>query len=243
MRSSWASAGARPLTPEMLRLRLQPADQTVDKECHMTYPTGLGVVSEASGCLQLLDVSCGRCRACAAGRTYWCLDPSDEGSALLRLDVMCDADTVRRWVSLMGALVDSPRQADDVILVLSEANPSDVEALVSLWHPGVVHGSFDGRDVGTRTALKAESKTGRAQVVVALRDAKSAVKSVQRGGIVCLPAADVDAPTITELVQRDVRLVGPRDVTGFLAGIDVAVLARHLCAVLTHGPSSARAHA
>ena len=46
--------------------------------------------------------------------------------------------------------------------------------------------------------------------MVALGQARTAVRSVQRGGVVCLPdSPDVAAPSITELVQRDVRLVGP----------------------------------
>ncbi|WP_191278635.1 hypothetical protein [Nocardioides flavus (ex Wang et al. 2016)] len=148
------------------------------------------------------------------------------------LDVVADADTITRWFSLLGAFADSARKADDVVLVLSESDPADVKALVHLWHSGVVHVSPDGRDTETRAALRADSRTGRAQVVLALKDARSAVKSVQRGGTVCLPAADVDAPTITELVQRDVRLVGPSDITSIAKGIEVSDLTRHLSAVL-----------
>lgn len=175
-------------------------------------PRGLRISragSTLAGSTLLDDVSCGTCPACRAGRDYWCSAPLLTGTPLgtLRGDVA--VDLVRRWTTVMCALLDAEVPQDDAVLVLTQEPSDEVVRLVAGVHDGLVLTSADGRDEHTRDVLASASPTGRAQVVIALRDARTAVRSVQRGGTVCLPDAPVDAPTVTELVQRDVRLLGP----------------------------------
>lgn len=155
------------------------------------------------------DVACGRCPACRAGKTYWCSEPAATGSTLATLGTDADPDWVRRWATALGALAEARPDPDDTVLLLSPAPSSAATRLVGLVHPGLVLAT-DGSDDDSRRTLREVSPTGRAQVVVALGQARTAVRSVQRGGVVCLPdSPDVATPSITELVQRDVRLVGP----------------------------------
>jgi hypothetical protein len=94
---------------------------------------------------------------------------------------------------------------DDVLLVLAdEAHLVMLADLCRPVHPG---------PMVTGTSAKAAASlittpTGRADAVVTLSQAREAVRAVRRGGVVCLPLLPVDAPSITELVQREVRLIG-----------------------------------
>lgn len=65
------------------------------------------------------------------------------------------------------------------------------------------------RDVEVEAELARRRPTGRADVVLVGNDARQAVRSVRRGGVVCIGGAEPVLPSITEVVQREVRLVGP----------------------------------
>ena len=96
---------------------------------------------------------------------------------------------------------------DGVLLVLAE--DAHLETLADLCrpsHPGPVIASTTAKEAAPRIS----TTTGRADAIVTLHQAREAVRAVRRGGIVCLPALPVDAPTVTELVQREVRLIGAR---------------------------------
>lgn len=112
---------------------------------------------------------------------------------------MTDVDPV---LSAAAAVHAAALPADAVLLVLASA--PELGDLCRAIHPGSVLEAQDAREVHDviRTA------TGRADAVVTTHAARSAVKAVRRGGVVCLPWTDVDAPSVTEIVQREVRLVG-----------------------------------
>jgi hypothetical protein len=95
----------------------------------------------------------------------------------------------------------------------------------------------DGRDDEARDRLATLSPTGRAQTVLTRHDARTAVRSVERGGHVCLPDLHVAAPSVTELVQRDVKLVSARRIQDLAATTSWADLAGRLEHVLHTDPS------
>jgi hypothetical protein len=59
--------------------------------------------------------------------------------------------------------------------------------------------------------------TGRAEVVLSLIDGRAATKAVARGGVVCLPDRQLPMPTVTEVVQRELRLVGVHSLRDLLS--------------------------
>ena len=74
----------------------------------------------------------------------------------------------------------------------------------------------DPYDPGLKAQLAGLESTGRAAVIVAGSDARAAVKAVRRGGHVCVGDPGGRMPSVTELEQREVTLVGPRAVTGLI---------------------------
>lgn len=207
----------------------------------MTLTRGIRAEPVGEASTRVLDVSCGSCTACSKRRSYWCLEPGGDGRAVATVPASADPEGLWRWFSVLQALAECTLRDDEVVLVLSAASRDAVTSLVGLVHRGLVCVSEDGREDPTRAILARASATGRAHLVVASHDARRAVKAVQRGGTVCLPDAPVLAPTITELVQRDVRLVGPHGTTELRDRVDDEALGRALAAVLAPGtlPSSA----
>lgn len=167
---------------------------------------GLRIVQDGRTLIE--DASCNSCTACTSQNDYWCTAPSAVGDPLGALDGTVPATWVRRWVTVLSALAVTGSGGDDLVLLLSRTPSDRAVDLVRTVHPGTVLAT-DGSNDASRAVLREASATGRAQVVVALQDARAAVRSVQRGGCVCAPDAPVALPTVTELVQRDVRLVGP----------------------------------
>lgn len=167
------------------------------------------------------DRSCGRCPTCAAGFRLWCADPA-EGDEVLRATSELDPAAALLALTAAAAFAASSTTPDQVVLALDEAtgsgaaDPFDLARLLGRVHPGPVLAARDAADPGVRAELARLTELGRADVIVATAQARSAVKAVRRGGTVCLPAAHVDASTVTELVQRELRLVGARDVRGLL---------------------------
>jgi hypothetical protein len=178
-------------------------------------------------------VHCGACESCDAGWTYWCRTPRPSGEPLVALGGPAGEQTTLRWLSLVNALAVADPRPEDVVLVLSEADPGAVRTLVGCLHAGAVAVSADGRDAATRDFLNGASETGRAQIVLAEHRARDAVKAAQRGGTVCLPAGPVLAPSVTELVQRDVRLVAARTAEDFRSRTTDHAIAAPLAALGT----------
>ncbi len=111
---------------------------------------------------------------------------------------MTDADRV---LSAAAAVLAADLAADAYLVVLA-SDPALVD-LCRAVHPGPVVAADDA--VSLRGAIP--TPTGRADAVVTTTAARAAVRAVRRGGVVCLPWAEVDAPSVTEVVQREVRLV------------------------------------
>jgi hypothetical protein len=211
-----------------------PPDQTVDMKASMTIESrsrGIRIVRDGDS-IHVLDVHCGRCAACQASLDFWCLHARQDGAQLFSLDTRATPEELQRWLAALAALATTASAADAVLLVLEDVDPHAAADLVRPWHSGPVLVSRDGRDHESRTRLAELSPTGRAQVVLTLRAARTAVRSVQRGGQVCLSDIDVDAPSVTELVQRDVKLVAARTIRDLVATARWSDLSRLLEPVL-----------
>jgi hypothetical protein len=174
----------------------------------------------------LTDHSCGACAACETGATLWCREPRDIGRDLSPELPREHAAQLAQAVLALAALVAAP-SASAVLVLADPAGPTAV----------LVRALIGGRIVvaaepaSARDDLASEP-TGRAQVVVARTDARTAVRAVRRGGHVCVPAGAAELPSVTELVQREVTLVAP---------LDVAVLADRITTELWAAAVSAAA--
>jgi hypothetical protein len=186
-------------------------------------PAGVKVTLQ-DGVLSLRDVSCDQCVECVAGFALWCRTPTLDGPVVLELDQperqegFGGADGGEGLLRLLGAtaaLSGAQVQPNAVVLVLDD-DFQTLGRLVRLVHAGPVLATADAADPDVRVRLAGLTASGRADVVVTTRQARTAVKAVIRGGVVCLPAASVIAPTVTELVQREVRMVGATDIVALL---------------------------
>jgi len=168
----------------------------------------------------LADHSCGECEACTAGSTLWCVAPTDEGRDLtpeVPEDRLAD---VAHALLAVAALREAPTPA--TVLALGDADGATAVLARALSSGRVVVAP----DAKTARDDLADEPTGRAAVVVAGADARAAVRAVRRGGHVCVPDATALLPSVTELVQREVTLVGPRDVVGVARRVDADLWAR-----------------
>ncbi|HEU5037980.1 MAG TPA: hypothetical protein VFT70_13320 [Nocardioides sp.] len=167
----------------------------------------------------LVDHACGACTACAAGAGLWCLTPTPEGRDLTPALPADRVDAVVHALLAVAALVATPTGATALLL-------ADPESPVAVLARALAGGRLVVTDdpAEARTAL-ADEPTGRAAVVVAGDDARAAVRAVRRGGHVCLVDPVAVPPSVTEVVQREVTLVGPRDVTAVAARIDTELWA------------------
>jgi hypothetical protein len=118
------------------------------------------------------------------------------------------------------------------MLVLTTGSPELVTDLVGPWHRGAVLVAGDARDPDMRRRLSALSSTGRAPLVLTVTDVRAAVRAVERGGQVCGPDDGLRLPSVTELVQRDVRLVSARGIEALAAGSSWAELADRMSSVI-----------
>jgi hypothetical protein len=220
-----------------------PADQTVETKVSMSIESrsrGIRITQEGDS-THVLDVHCGECAACRGSADYWCLEERPDGPELLALKSPVETQDLRRWLGALAALATTKPATGTVLLVLRSVEPLAVAALARPWHDGPVLTSSDGRDDGVRDRLRQLSPTGRAQTVLALDHARTAVRAVQRGGQVCLPDVAVDAPSVTELVQRDVRLIAPRRIRDLAVTTTWTELGRRLDEVLATGTTPVRA--
>lgn len=156
------------------------------------------------------DRACAACAACRAGWAVWCSSPLARGEHVLRLDVALTGEEILPPLLASAAFVASARRGDAIVLAVGSAGPVSLPALVRLVHGGEVIAAAGAGEPAARAVLADLSPTGRADVVVSCGDIRAAVRAVSRGGVVCLPGASGSGPSITELVQREVRLVGPR---------------------------------
>lgn len=166
------------------------------------------VLRRATEGVVFVDRSCGDCASCTAGAPSWCLHPTTDGGDLTTEGATRSDDVLRAALAGAAALLEVP--APSTVLVIGEPDGALAILVRALLAVRVV-ASPDPFDAATRSALAAVEPTGRAPVVVAGRDARAAVKAVCRGGHVCVGDRGALMPSVTELVQREVTLVGPRD--------------------------------
>lgn len=167
---------------------------------------------------EIVDLSCGHCELCVAGSRSWCESPvggSDSrlgwGAPTEKLELLVEAALVASaamQVNLQGATV----------AVVGQDRQPLVEMVKGLGATRVLNAP-DTFDTELLSALGQVEATGRAGVVLTLGDARSAVLSVRRGGVVCVGRNAGVLPSLTELVQREVRVLGPRDVVALLDAI------------------------
>jgi hypothetical protein len=178
---------------------------------------GAVTATRLGGRVVIVDRSCGICPTCKSGFLLWCTDTGNERELMAPFTSM-DPRSLLRSLTACAAFVVAGVDPSAVVLVLDETSSDSmsIQALLRSIHPGFVVATSDPADAGARKALAQVSSHGRADVVVASHLARAAVKAVVRGGIVCLPADTVEGLTVTELVQREVQLVGARSIQDLL---------------------------
>lgn len=171
----------------------------------------------ANGTAVLVDLSCGTCAHCAAGSTLWCSAPTAEGRRCGPEMSRGAVTLVRAAVLGVAALMRAP-VASTVVVEARLASPTIVLAqrvLDAFVVPAPVLAAPE-----VRAWVAAREPTGRAQVILAGLDLRTAVRAVRRGGHVCVPTVTADdcttRPSVTEIVQREVTLVSPRRATDVL---------------------------
>lgn len=186
----------------------------------MRERSGMAVaLRDVPGGAAVVDLACGRCTECLDGCSLWCRGQRGEGVTVL--------SPLRRGAPALTALLAVAALAEappaGVVLVIDDQK-GPLAALVRLLRPDSVVVSGDPGATDVRMALAELDPTGRAPLVIATADVRRAVKAVRRGGHVCVPGVAGELPTTTELVQREVTLLGPRSlsrVTGQAAQNDL----------------------
>jgi len=168
------------------------------------------------GQVTVFDHSCGTCPQCSAGWSLHCSVIIDTGVTAL-IAPGDDPEALLRRVTASSALSALAPDSANVVLCLDEAAPEGptLADFVRCVHSGPVLEAATPTDPPIVQALAGMTALGRADIVVTTSQARAAVKAVRRGRWVCLPLADVTAPTITEVVQREVTLVAPRALADF----------------------------
>ncbi|WP_028656962.1 hypothetical protein [Nocardioides sp. J54] len=175
--------------------------------------TSLGARRTTDGAV-LVDLACGSCGACADGATLWCRRPLTEGRDLTPVLPVGRVGEAIDALLGVAALAEAPADAA-VLLLTTPGGPLAVLAATVVAGRLVVT-----TDPDEARAELAGEPTGRAGVVVAGADARTAVRMVRRGGHVVVAGADLPLPSVTELVQREVTLLAPREVAGTATRIE-----------------------
>jgi len=115
-----------------------------------------------------------------------------------------------------SALKEADLKDSAIVGVLVGPGFEALPQLAQLVHRGPVVATRDLRDPEFKSYMTANSSTGRPDAVVTLSSGRDAVMSVKRGGVVCLANSVTDLPTVTELAQREVRVLGARDLSALV---------------------------
>lgn len=178
--------------------------------------TGVDVRLTDAGSAVVIDVSCGRCPSCTSGSGLWCSQPLTDGDVLVEVPA-AQGEMAKQALMVADAVRCAEPAEEHAVLVLGEEAAAAAAALVRLMRSGAVLTARDARDPEVRAALGAIRPVGRADVVACYLDDRAAVRGVARGGDVCVVLEGPATTSVTELVQREVRLVGPRSLTALLA--------------------------
>jgi D-arabinose 1-dehydrogenase-like Zn-dependent alcohol dehydrogenase len=167
----------------------------------------------ADGTVTFADASCGACEECSAGVRLWCTNPCDEPARVGAAVPGEYADLIESALLSVAALV-ALRPLDRHETVLATGASAGAAAVFARKITGAaVLTASDPRDEDVRRQLADQDSSGRASVIVATDHLRDAVRAVRRGGYVCgAPNTDL-LPSVTELVQREVSLIGPQDIT------------------------------
>lgn len=172
-------------------------------------PAGVRVLTTATGAAQLVDVSCGTCATCQSGAVLWCTSPVEDGDAVFEIP-NSSANFVSSLLAL-AAIDAAATNPDDVVVALADEAPDVLAQLLQLIHSGTVLATTDLKDPALLETLATLRPNGRADLIVTLGSPRDAVRAVSRGGTVCMPGTTTTDVSVTELVQREVRLVGPKN--------------------------------
>ncbi len=127
------------------------------------------------------------------------------------------ADAVLTMLGCVAAFARADVPTDHSVLVLGDESCAPLARMIERVHIGAVFLAEDPRDPQVTHQLASNRPTGRADAVVTTTRVRAAVKAVRRGGRVCAAASDdiaFEMPSITEVVQREVAIVGAADVVG-----------------------------
>lgn len=177
----------------------------------------LAVAPDGAGTVVLLDRSCGKCDTCSAGAMLWCTSLTS-GRAVTTPVPAQAGPVLRDAVLLAAAVLEAPRCA--TVLVAAPEGAPVVRLIRSVVDAMVLAGG-NLTDDTLRARVAAREPSGRASVVVTGGDGRAAVRAVRRGGHVCVGSSTsspaLPLPSVTELVQREVTLVSPRQVAEVLS--------------------------
>ena len=182
-----------------------------------TSERSLAVAGVRHAAAVLVDAACDVCAACAAGARLHCTRPLVEGRQLTAPMPRVVAEEMLEAVTAVAALVEAPRVGTVVVAAPAD---SSLAVLVRAVSPSRVLFAADLRDEALRADLGRLEPSGRARVVVAAGDVRAAVRAV---GHVCVGGSVLHAPSVTELVQREVSLVAPLDAAAVLGRVSTQV--------------------
>lgn len=166
---------------------------------------------------------CGHCPECRHRLSAWCRERGEIGDLATLHGSIGDAEQDLAAVACLSAVERAGLGPDDVLVVLlSDGLPAWLGPAARRLTGGVVHVADDLKDPQLREALTSRP-TGRADGIAVRRDAAAAVRAVRRGGVVCVGSTEPHLPSVTDLVQREVRLVGAGGLSDrLLAALPVA---------------------
>lgn len=165
--------------------------------------------------MELFSHACGSCAACTSGWSAWCECPA-VSQPLCFVPETLGLPRASRLLMAVSAFMSATVNDDAIVVAAVTSGDETLVDLLRLVHWGSVFAANDLRDAALKKQLLALTRTGRADVIVSLDGGRDAVMAVKRGGTVCLPEAVLNMPTITELAQREVRMVGPRDMAALV---------------------------
>lgn len=165
-----------------------------------------------------VDRSCGRCETCRSGAPLWCQTPAADGRELsppVPAERAAQIGDALLAVAGIDAAVRVTTTAGSALVLRQLDGPAATLARALAEVPVVI-----APEPSAARELLSHEPTGRARVVVAGTDARAAVRAVRRGGAVCLTGVRTALPSVTEVVQREVTLVTPRDVAAVAGRVD-----------------------
>lgn len=166
----------------------------------------LRVVLQTGG-TSIVDVSCGSCSRCIVDLDFWCTRHLSQADGTLLAEVNPAPSENTLMVALgLSALASHSSIQTPVLIEAPEVQVA--QALVDLLAQVQTFVTADSRSAEARSQVATASETGRAGTVLNVVDHGKAVRAVERGGTVVFTPSDVKQPTLTEVVQRELSVIG-----------------------------------